>query len=161
MSDGVFEVRMESGDALRLTHAVLIYSAAARNSEAAFATYHDVACVDDRPMILPGKAMTAARAVSLARSLAKSVAFGGWLPDNVLYLDGDLVIWWLAPHRRHIAFKTSEAKIGERGGTVPHPGLVFAASSRTWCVWAVKGSRRPTGDTKLYRAPYKIGRAHV
>src|ERR1035437_2468687 len=37
---------------------------------------------------------------------------------------------------------------------LPHPGLVFAACSKVWSVWAVKGDHRPRPDSMLYQAPY-------
>lgn len=151
MSEARFEVRVRQEDTLTLSHAVLIYR---DRAEAALATIHAIEEVDGQPAILPGKAMSARHAAALARSLAASVRQGGWLPENVLYLEGDRIVWWVAPHRQHIAFKTNETLIGERGAEVPHPGLVFAAARHTWAVWAVKGTKRPGPDTVLYRAPY-------
>lgn len=87
------------------------------------------------------------------------------LPENVLFVAGDLILWWVRPAFRHVAFRVSEKdaeRLGaaERGESVPHPGLVFAASSREWRVWAVKGSQRPTLATPLFQAPYFNVDAH-
>ena len=56
------------------------------------------------------------RAVNqLSRALSKSIAHGGFLPETVLYMDGDLLLWWLPPDKRHIVFRAAELK--ERWGT--------------------------------------------
>lgn len=151
MSDRMFDVAMPDDDQLELEHAVLIYSG--RNGSA-FATFHNIDVHEGKATLLPGKAMTPQRGIALAKSLTRSVVMGGFLPENVLYMDGDVIVWWMPAKERHIAFKTQEELIGERAGVAPHPGLVFAASSNGWWVWAVKSRSRPTPGTALYRAPY-------
>ncbi len=155
MNQAEFSIKTETDGILRLDRAVLIYHGA---SGSALATVHEVEDVDGEPVIGAGQAMTPRAAIALARSLSKNVTHGGFLPETVLYMDGDLLLWWLPPGKRHIAFRTpgKEDQMGaaERGETVPHPGLVFAASSQVWRVWAVKGRARPTLATSLYQAPY-------
>jgi PRTRC genetic system protein B len=155
MTQAEFSIRTQTDGVLRLDRAVLIYHGA---SGSAFATVHAVEDVDGEAVIGAGQAMTPRAAIDLARALGKSVAHAGFLPETVLYMDGDLLVWWLPPGKRHIAFRTEghEEQMGaiERGETVPQPGLVFAASSQAWKVWAVKGSERPTPATPLYQAPY-------
>ncbi len=135
----------------RLDQAVLIYKGA---SDSALATVHQVEDVDGEPVILAGQAMTPRAAIRLARALVKGIAHGGFLPETVLYMDGDLLLWWVPPARRHIMFRAPELGAPERGDVVPHPGLIFAASSSMWKVWAVKGKARPTLQTALCKAPY-------
>ena len=155
MNQAEFSIRTQTDGILRLDRAVLIYHGA---SGSAFATVHEVEDVGGESVIGAGQAMTPRAAIDLARALNKNVAHGGFIPETVLYMDGDLLVWWLPPAKRHIAFRTEghEEQMGalERGETVPHPGLMFAASSRVWKVWAVKGSARPTPATRLYQAPY-------
>lgn len=146
-----FRVRTQTDGILRLDQAVLIYKGA---SDSALATVHQVEDVDGEPVILAGQAMTPRAAIRLARALTKGIAHGGFLPETVLYTDGDLLLWWVPPARRHIMFRAPELGAPERGEVVPHPGLVFAASSSIWKVWAVKGKARPTLQTALYKAPY-------
>lgn len=150
MNQSEFQIRTQTDGVLSLQQAVLIYRG---GQGSAFATVHEIAQVDGEPTILAGKAMTPRAAITLARQLSHGVSHGGFLPETVLYMDGDLLLWWAPPMQRHIAFRAKEIG-GERGETVPHPGLVFAASSKAWSVWAVKGDRRPTPDTALYQAPY-------
>lgn len=155
MNQAEFRIRTHTDGVLRLTQAVLIY---AGRGEGAFATVHEVKEVAGEPVILAGRAMTPRAAIVLARSLSKQVAPGGFLPETVLYTDGDLLLWWLPPGRRHIVFRAKKLEekwgVAERGEVVPHPGLIFAASSRVWKVWAVKGKQRPTLRSPLFQAPY-------
>lgn len=156
MNEAEFHIHVPSDGVLTLDAAVLIYRGA---SGGALATLHDVHHVDGETVIGAGQPMTPRKAIELSRALLKRVAHGGFLPANVLYMDGDLILWWEAPARRHVSFRVDEGHADllggrERGETVPHPGLVFAASSRAWSVWAVKGRDRPSPETALYQAPY-------
>lgn len=156
MNEAEFSIHTPTENVLTLDQAVLLYHG--RNG-GALATVHEVMTVDGAPVIGAGRAMTAQAARELAAALLQRVAHGGFLPETVLYVHGDLILWWVPPARRHIAFRVDGDHAeafggGERGETVPQPGLVFAASSRTWGVWAVKGSRRPTPQTPLYQAPF-------
>lgn len=151
MTHATFAIQTQSDGVLQLSEAVLIYTG---GQGSAFATVHAVAEVDGEPTILAGKAMTPRAAILLARALSKGVSHGGFIPETVLYMDGDLLLWWVPPTKRHIAFRSLQICDTERGEVVPHPGLVFAASSKTWAVWAVKGSQRPTPESALFQAPY-------
>jgi PRTRC genetic system protein B len=155
MQQPAFKIRSQTGGTLRLTQAVLIYQG---DHDSALATVHNVEDVDGQPVILAGQAMTPRAANQLSRALSKSVSHGGFLPETVLYTDGELLMWWVPPAKRHIVFKADELKTkwgtAERGEVVPHPGLVFATSNTIWKVWAVKGSSRPSLDTQLFHAPY-------
>jgi PRTRC genetic system protein B len=156
MNEAEFNLHVPSDGVLTLDAAVLIYRGA---SGSALATLHDVHQVDGEAVIGAGQPMTPRKAIELSRALLKRVAHGGFMPANVLYMSGDLILWWEPPARRHITFRVGEAQAeqfggGERGETVPHPGLIFAASARVWSVWAVKGRERPTPQTPLYQAPY-------
>ncbi|TXH62948.1 MAG: PRTRC system protein B [Burkholderiaceae bacterium] len=165
MNQADFSIHAPTDGVLKLDHAVLIYRG---SSGSALATVHEVEQIDGEPVIGAGRAMTPHSALALARALLKRVGHGGFLPDNVLFVAGDLILWWVRPAMRHVAFRVSERDaqlLGavERGESVPHPGLVFAASGREWRVWAVKGSQRPTLATPLHQAPYfnVDGKGHI
>lgn len=156
MNQADFSIHAPTDGVLKLDQAVLIYRGA---SGSALATVHEVEEVDGEPVIGAGRAMTPRSVLALARALLKRAAHGGFLPDNVLFFAGDLILWWVRPAMRHVAFHVSERDaelLGgvERGESVPHPGLVFAASGREWRVWAIKGAQRPTLATPLFQAPY-------
>ena len=151
-----FSVHVPAGNVLRLARAVLLYQGHAGD---ALATVHDIQLADGAPVIGAGRAMGAQTARALALSLLRRAAPQGFLPETVLCQQGDLLLWWVPPARRHTMLRVdaehAEALGGlERGEAVPHPGLVFGASGRHWQVWAVKGSRRPTPLTRLFQAPY-------
>lgn len=156
MNEAEFSIHTPTDNVLELDQAVLLYHG---RSGSALATVHEVMTVDGAPVIGAGRAMTAQAARELAAALLQRAAHGGFLPETVLYLQGDLLVWWVPPARRHLAFRVgseqAEAFGGrERGEMVPQPGLVFAAASNVWRVWAVKGQSRPTPLTLLFQAPY-------
>lgn len=156
MNEAEFSIQTPTDNVLKLDQAVLLYHG---RSGSALATVHEVITVDGAPVIGAGRAMTAQAARELAEALLQRAAHCGFLPETVLYLQGDLLVWWVPPARRHLAFRVgteqAEAFGGcERGETVPQPGLVFAAASNVWRVWAVKGRNRPTPQTPLFQAPY-------
>lgn len=156
MNEAAFSIHAPARGTVKLSRAVLIYEG---EQGGALATVHNIQDAAGEPVIGAGQAMTARTAAGLARALLKNAMLGGYLPETVLYLDPDLIVWWVPPERRHIAFRVekemAEALGGvERGEVVPQPGLVFAVSSRIWQVWAVKGASRPTLTTPLFQAPY-------
>lgn len=165
MNEAEFSIQTPTENVLTLDQAVLLYHG---RSGGALATVHEVMTVDGVPVIGAGCAMTAHAARELATALLRRAAHGGFLPETVLYVLGDVLLWWVPPARRHIAFRVGDdhAEVfggRERGEIVPQPGLIFAASSRMWRVWAVKGARRPTPQTPLFQAPYfnVDGQGHI
>ena len=156
MNEAEFSIQTPTDNVLELDQAVLLYHG---RSGSALATVHEVITVDGAPVIGAGRAMTAQAARELAAALLQRAAHGGFLPETVLYLQGDLLVWWVPPARRHLAFKVGAEQADafggrERGEMVPQPGLIFAAASNVWRVWAVKGQSRPTPQTPLFQAPY-------
>jgi PRTRC genetic system protein B len=148
-----FDVTEAGAAAVTLDQAILVYT----GGQSAFATVHKVGRDGaGRPVLLPGKAMTAVALAKLSRRMRKREP-GGFIPENVLYRDGSALAWWVPPQTRHVSLRGDADKLGaeERSGPVPNPGLVFAVSaSRKWLVWAVKGDERPVPGTALFRAPY-------
>jgi PRTRC genetic system protein B len=156
MNEAGFSIHTPTDNVLRLEQAVLLYHG---RSGGSLATVHEITMVDGSPIIGAGRPMNAKAARALASALLKRAAHGGFLPETVLYLHGDLLLWWVPPTRRHLSFRVDDdhaQALGgpERGEMMPMPGLVFAASSSAWQVWAAKGSARPTLTTPLYQAPF-------
>ena len=156
MNEAEFSIHTPTDNVLELDQAVLLYHG---RSGSALATVHEVITVDGAPVIGAGRAMTAQAARELAGALLQRAAHRGFLPETVLYVQGDLLVWWVPPARRHLAFKVGAEQADafggrERGEMVPQPGLIFAAASNVWRVWAVKGQSRPTPQTPLFQAPY-------
>ena len=80
-----------------MAQAVLIYRGA---QGSALATVHEVAAINGEATILAGKAMTPRAAITLAHELSNRVGHGGFIPETVLYMDGDLLLWWARPGMR-------------------------------------------------------------
>lgn len=136
MNEAEFLIRTPQDEAMTLDSAVLIYKG---QKGGAMATVHEIENVDGEAVIGAGRAMTSRSARLLSKALLKNASIGGYVPETVLYMDGDVLVWWLPPAPRHIAFRVSKENAElfggtERGETVPHPGLVFAASPRFWRV---------------------------
>jgi PRTRC genetic system protein B len=107
MQEADFGIRTMTGGTMHLSQAVLIYES---GGDKAFATVHNVEEVDGQPVILAGQAMTASAASLLCRALSKNNTHGGFMPETVLYTDGDLLVWWVPPAERHIVFRAPELK---------------------------------------------------
>jgi PRTRC genetic system protein B len=156
MNQTQFHIHAPGTGSVHLSQAVLIYKD--QKGFAALATTHRIEKVDGEPVIGPGRLMTTRAALKLSADLGKRGAYDGYIPENVLFLNGEAAVWWMPPSRRHISFSTpnhiKEMGAAERGEIVPHPGLVFAAGQNLWRVWAVKGAKRPTPETPLFQAPY-------
>jgi PRTRC genetic system protein B len=154
-SEGLgFELSIQATPPLRLARAILLYT----NSQRTFATVHECANVDGKPVILAGRTLTPGMSRTLAASVGKQAPVAQFLPTNVLMSTGDWLIWWEPPCVRHLGFKLStqfpERSLGTRSGYVPTPGVVFVAGAQHWSVFAVQGRERPTPDTELYVAPF-------
>lgn len=154
MPNPTFQLHLQDAANLRLEQAILIYRARGAGDVRAFASIHRVDIEQGRPCIQSGKPITPRAAHRLADALSANTSRTGFLPGNVLYADGDSLVWWVPPQRRHIAFRCAQHYIDERGAVVPHPALVFMVSGAQWLVWAHKGRKRPTPESPMWRAPY-------
>lgn len=145
-------VNSKASETMKLSKAILLYTGA----RSSYATVNDVlTSADGTVQIGVGKAATSESVGELAKLLVNNVRMGGYLPETVLSVGLSSVVWWCKPQkRRRIWFKTSNDQLGTRSGETAHPGLVFSVSEEGWSVWAVKGNKRPTPETKLYQAPY-------
>src|SRR2546427_12688030 len=112
MNQAEFHIRTEQDGVLALQQAVLIYRGA---QGSAFATVHDIEEINGEATILAGKAMTPRAAIMLSRELVKGIGHGGFIPETVLYMDGDLLLWWTRPRKRDIAFRAEGVGTAERG----------------------------------------------
>mgnify|MGYP000959194320 CR=1 FL=1 len=72
--------------------------------------------------------------------------------QNILSQGPGWLVWWMKPQTRRVWF--SNAQIKTETAEVPHPGLVFAVTGRSWRVFAVKGRTRPRPGTMLFQAHY-------
>jgi len=154
MPNPTFQLHLQDAANLRLEQAILIYRTRGTGDTCTFASIHRVNLEQGRPCIQSGKPITPRAARRLADALTTNASQSSFLPGNVLYADGESLVWWVPPQRRHIAFRCASPYIDERGAVVPHPALVFMVSAGQWLVWAHKGRKRPTPDSPMWRAPY-------
>lgn len=154
MPKAQFHLHLHDAASLTLAQAILIYRARGSGNDSAYASVHEVTVQRGRSIIQAGKPVTPRAALRLAHAISPKIAHVGYLPGNVLYADGETLVWWHPPHQRHIAFRCPETILGERSAVVAHPALVFMVSAGKWLVWAHKGHRRPEPDSPLWQAPY-------
>lgn len=144
---------------LHLRAAMLVYGGRGEHGQAeSSATVHHVEMVDERPAIMPGRLVTEADLVNLARSLksAQQLLETEWLDTRVLARGPDRVIWWSPPGKRAVFFSKStyNKKTFDAAGMAPIPGLVWMAKPGDGLyVYAFRGSARPTPTTRLCQAP--------
>lgn len=157
-----------TGSDLALSHAFLLYTG---KDGAHFATAHPIIAQPKtgQPIMGAGRPLDREALLQSLKQLAEHAApRAEFLPPNVLSISPEAVAWWCAPAMRRVFFKCKN--LGERSAVVPHPGLVFQASTRGFRVFAVACSDRPERGTPLFGPPYFntwdngricIGSAHV
>jgi PRTRC genetic system protein B len=124
-----------------------------RGTRRAFATIHPVREDDKGGKVIGEGSLVSHQALSeIVEQLAPQRGLN-FLPTEVLAACATGIVWWRRPAPAKVWFNTQDA-LGQKNGTTPQPGLVFAATAAGWWVWAVKGSERPTPKTRLYQAPY-------
>jgi PRTRC genetic system protein B len=146
------DVGSDRREALSATTAILLYSG--RDQSPVYGTVHPVQ---------PGKggraSMGAGRPIDrtallqclgeLSQNAAPRAQF---LPETVLAVAHDAILWWCRPGMRRVFFDCRE--IGKRSAVVPHPGLVFRATLNGFSVFALSEDGRPTPQSELYEPPY-------
>lgn len=93
MNKATFSIRTPTSSTLALSEAVLIYKS---RSGGVLATRHPIEDVDGEPVIGAGTAVTLRATRDMARALGRPIGIGGFLPDSVLYADGETLLWWLS-----------------------------------------------------------------
>jgi PRTRC genetic system protein B len=154
MPNAQFQLNLREAGTMQLAQAVLIYRPTCAGTDHAYASVHDIALTDGGPIIRAGKPITPRAALRIAHALSSNTGHSGYLPGNVLYADADKLVWWVPPHRRHMAFRCPDAALGDQSAVVPHPALVFMVSGTRWMVWAHKGRARPVPESLMWQAPY-------
>jgi PRTRC genetic system protein B len=146
-------VKLKDGSALVPRRAIILYE----SGSSAFATVHDIEVSDETPQLGAGKPMSAHTLRSLHLKLRGSHGRRGVLPESVLALDEETLIWHEPPQIRYLAFRMSDQfpsrSIGTVAGRVPCPGVVFMVRGRDWLVLAYKGKGRPEATTRMFHAP--------
>lgn len=162
----MFEVKDYDNTNMRLRQAILLYgSSHGYSGSIQYATIHPVECDDEgksAPVIRAGRPVGKDALKMVVDSLIESSRVrSGVLPDNILSIGAEFVVWWQRPGKQNYFFdcrrgpveKDDFVSVGKRAGSAYAPGLVFVASKNRMMVFAVKGSERPGESTQLYHAP--------
>lgn len=144
----MFGVNMNGDETMTLANALLFYTGPQNH----YATIHKVDVTRKGATLLAGKPLTKSAVCRVFRDFIGATNIGGYIPENVLSVGVDSLIWWRKPSPRRVFFNAE--KIGERSEVIPHPGLVFVTRGIDWYVFAVKGDERPTPQSEIYQAPY-------
>ncbi len=150
------EVHVATGEGMEmaLAGALLVY----RGGSSAFVTNHvAVKGADGCPELTMGIPATRDSIAELLAGLEMGVSYAGLVPERLLAIAPSMMAWWCPPSPRTVWFECAEdagKDLGSASGRTSHPGLVFAVAGSRWHVFAVKGTGRPSGDSRLYRAPY-------
>lgn len=136
---------------VRAAHAVIIYGRSYEQTQ--FASVHEITEAKGKLRLGTGKPLTDAFAVSFLRSMGEDLKVE-FLPARVLYRTHDRTVWWSAPRREAMRFRTGSELHPVFGKPVAIPGLAWRLSSRHLSVRAVAGPDRPTPTTRLCVAPF-------
>lgn len=147
---------------IALTQAILVYSNESRansgtGSSAMYATVHPVQNfgTEAKPnfQIAAGSPLTREALLAMFEELAKRHSLNtDIIPENVLSISADHMVWWMAAGERNVFFNNKE--LGKRAAKVPHPALLFAVVKGQWYIFALAKNERPTAETALQFAPY-------
>ncbi|WP_426172520.1 PRTRC system protein B [Pseudoduganella sp. R-34] len=155
---------MQTGEStLVLAKAILLYAVQKRghlgggHQNITYATVHDVENfgTEARPsfQIAAGRAVTKEAVVKMFGNLAKKLTLTvDLLPENVLSISADHMVWWTPACERGVFFKNKE--LGTRSAKVPHPPLLFVVVKGSWSIFSLADNERPKVDTALHHAPY-------
>ena len=146
-----------------LSQAILIYtkdigkSQSSAGNEALYATVHPVENfgTEAKPnfQIASGRPVTQEALLQMFEDLAKRHSLNtDILPENVLSISADHMVWWMPAGERNVFFHNKE--LGKRAAKVPHPALLFAVVKGAWYIFALEKNERPTAETQLKYAPY-------
>lgn len=155
---------MKSGESIGvLSKSIMLYAKQkdkdqhGGQQEFLYATSHDVKNfgTEARPdfKVAAGVSVTQEAMIEMFKTLVhKHTLNVDFLPEHVLSISADHIVWWCPAGDRNVFFNTKE--LGKLGKSVPHPALVFVVVKRQWYVYSLTTNERPKLDTVLCHAPY-------
>lgn len=163
MSQSINNFDLITGESnIGLSQAILVYTDEARahsgsGAGAQYATVHQVQNfgTDANPnfQIAAGRPLTREALLAMFEELAKKHSLNtDIIPENVLSISADHMVWWMPAGERNVFFNNKE--LGKRAAKVPHPALMFAVVKGQWYIFALAKNERPTAETALQFAPY-------
>jgi len=163
MSQSLNNFGLSTGESnIALSQAILVYSTERRAHSGAapaalYATVHPVQNfgTEANPnfQIAAGSPLTREALLAMFEELAKKHSLNtDIIPENVLSISADHMVWWMPAGERNVFFNNKE--LGKRAAKVPHPALMFAVVKSRWYIFALAKNERPTAETALQFAPY-------
>jgi PRTRC genetic system protein B len=163
MSQSLNNFGLSTGETnIALSQAILVYTDEPKahsgtGRAALYATVHPVQNfgTEANPnfQIAAGSPLTREALLAMFESLAKKHSLNtDIIPENVLSISADHMVWWMPAGERNVFFNNKE--LGKRAEKVPHPALMFAVVKGSWYVFALAKNERPTAETALQFAPY-------
>lgn len=164
MNQSMNNFSMKSGESMGvLSQSIMLYTKEKPKNqhdgqqEVMYATVHDVKNfgTEARPdfKVAAGVPVTQEALVGMFKALVhKHTLNVDFLPEHVLSISADHIVWWRPAGERNVFFNNKE--LGKLGKSVPHPALVFVVVQRHWFVYALATNERPKLDTVLCHAPY-------
>lgn len=115
-------------------------------------SYHDVVMENDQPVIAEGTLLTAEGIQNVMRRMAgiKPKTRTQWIPDNVLAMGSDSMVWFKPACIRTMYFKIESKPMKF---LVPWPSLLFKVQNRKISVAALRFKRKPKRGDRIYYAP--------
>ncbi|MDQ3398304.1 MAG: PRTRC system protein B [Deinococcota bacterium] len=138
-----------------LKRAVLLYESGGYESKDAFTTVHDITGLDEgQPALAAGRLLTVEGLREINKALYKQQRLVV-LPEQVLAVTNERLAWHEPARMRVMFFKTQDAFLNNlSGSSFPQPPLLFIAGERQLKVFALTIEGRPTGETRVFTAPY-------
>lgn len=75
-----------------LVQAILIYRSSNAGGHRAYASVHQIYLDEGRPVIQAGKPITPRAVLNLGQALSANASHSGYIPENVLYADGEALV---------------------------------------------------------------------
>lgn len=141
--------------------AIILYGQSGSNLT--FATQHSVVHTDGQYELAEGKPLTCKALNAIGRGVKTPRLAARVIHQDVLYLDGDAVVFWTKATTKLCHFKCADEpnqspSLNQKAVRVALPSLVWvvrdkSAAHPSVLVYAVKAKSRPTDSTELFSAP--------
>lgn len=145
-------------ESVQLKKAILVYATVRPsdhymfNSGAeAYASVHDVKLNEGIPTIESGRPIGTEEIEGIIEGI-KGHERLSMMDERVLAKNGASIVFWVKSQKRATWLECRGEE--PKNATVWHPSTVFVVGKKGLYVYAIKGDKRPTKDTILYKPPY-------
>lgn len=143
----------ESLGDLKLKKAFLVYGKS--KDDSSLVTIHDIAIVNEAPVILEGKLVSSKSMQKMAKTILKmKTANLSLIQDTVIAQNEDVLVWWVPSQIKRVYFKSNDAGLSNVSAEVTHPPLLFVKTTSDLMVLALSKNVRPGLESKLLFSPF-------